>query len=146
MTRTTVHQDDQRTMSPPSVEEPRRRHTLRPTVYIASVSAATATAPAVVVTGSVLVAVATSVSMLAAVVRGRPEYGRNGPLGISRCWYRGDQVPVERGPVSVAHVMLVIVSLGCVGGVDRSHRLSAVLADGVGGGAGRGVHAVRRGG
>ncbi|EKT82600.1 hypothetical protein WSS_A11503 [Rhodococcus opacus M213] len=68
MTRTTVHQDDQRTTSPPTVEEPRRCHTLRPTVYIASVSAATATAPAVVVTGSVLVAVATSVSMLAAVV------------------------------------------------------------------------------
>ncbi|AII03764.1 hypothetical protein C8E05_0432 [Rhodococcus wratislaviensis] len=66
MTRTTVHQDDQCTMSPPSAEEP-RRHTLRPTVYIASVSAATATAPAVVVTGSVLVAVATSVSVLAAV-------------------------------------------------------------------------------
>ncbi|MFD7006098.1 MULTISPECIES: hypothetical protein [Rhodococcus] len=68
MTRTTVHQDDQRTMSPPSAEEPPHRHTLRPIAYIASVSAATATAPAAVVTGSVLVAVATSVSVLAAVV------------------------------------------------------------------------------
>ncbi|MFC0453305.1 hypothetical protein [Rhodococcus jostii] len=65
MTRTTVHQDDQHIASPPSDEPP--RHTLRPTVYIASVSAATATAPAVVLTGSILVAVATSVSVLAAV-------------------------------------------------------------------------------
>ncbi|MDT2010192.1 hypothetical protein FXW78_53765 [Rhodococcus opacus] len=66
MTRTTVHQDDQRIASPPTSDEP-PRHTLRPTVYIASVSAATATAPAVVVTGSILVALATSVSVLAAV-------------------------------------------------------------------------------
>ncbi|MBC2637981.1 MULTISPECIES: hypothetical protein [unclassified Rhodococcus (in: high G+C Gram-positive bacteria)] len=67
MTRTTVHKDDQRIASALSSDEA-PRHTLRPTVYIASVSAATATAPAVVVTGSVLVAVATSVSVLAAVV------------------------------------------------------------------------------
>lgn len=67
MIRTTVQQHDQRTMSPPSAEESAARPALRPTVYIASVSAATATAPAIVVTGSVLVAVATSVSVLAAV-------------------------------------------------------------------------------
>ncbi|PBC39878.1 hypothetical protein CJ179_32455 [Rhodococcus sp. ACS1] len=67
MTRTTVQQHDLHKMSPPSAEEPSTRHTLRPTVYIASVSAATATAPAIVVTGSVLVAVATSLSVLAAV-------------------------------------------------------------------------------
>ena len=67
MTHTTVEQHDQRTTSPSCAEEPAPRHTLRPTVYIASVSAATATAPAIVVTGSVLVAVATSVSVLAAV-------------------------------------------------------------------------------
>jgi hypothetical protein len=67
MTRTTVHQDDQHIASPLTSDE-QPRHTLRPTVYIASVSAATATAPAVVVTGSILVAIATSVSVLAAVV------------------------------------------------------------------------------
>ncbi|BAH48476.1 hypothetical protein [Rhodococcus opacus] len=66
MIRTTVQQHDQRTMSPPA-EEPAAKHTLRPTVYIASISAATATAPAIVVTGSILVAVATSVTVLAAV-------------------------------------------------------------------------------
>ncbi|MEN0138428.1 MAG: hypothetical protein AAGC80_24965 [Rhodococcus sp. (in: high G+C Gram-positive bacteria)] len=67
MTRTTVEQHDRRTMSPSCAEEPAPRHTLRPTVYIASISAAAAAAPAIVVTGSILVAVATSVTVLAAV-------------------------------------------------------------------------------